>query len=453
MPHDGAVSPLTYDRRVMTRPESGRRFAWALAAIVALAFAIRLVYILRYRQQLHFGGDAFVYHAGANLLADGKGFIWPFAPAQAIPTSAHPPLYMLYLAFPSVFGFTSVLTHLIWSAVLGTATVAIVALIGREVGGDRTGLVAGVLAAINSNLWVPDGSLMAESMAMFTTALAVYFSFRYWRDPRGRWLVWVGVAGGLGALSRSELVLLIPLLVIPLAVLAPGPSRRIRLRAAAGAIAAGVVVIAPWLLFNLTRFEKPELLSTQFGALLASTDCDLVWKGPTKSYYSVACADNVRKRSIPNGADESVQDAAYRRAGLDYVSNHLGELPGVVAARLGAIVGLYQPEIQINLDSTIEGRERPIARIGLYSFQALALLSVAGAIALRVRRQAPVFPLIVPVVTVVVTVTTGYASTRFRAPAEVVVCVLAAVALRTAASGFDRRRNKRRNMDKPALVI
>ena len=453
MPHDGAVSPLTYDRRVMTRPESGRRFAWALAVIVALAFAIRLVYILRYRQQLHFGGDAFVYHAGANLLADGKGFIWPFAPARAIPTSAHPPLYMLYLAFPSVFGFTSVLTHLIWSAVLGTATVAIVALIGREVGGDRTGLVAGVLAAINSNLWVPDGSLMAESMAMFTTALAVYFSFRYWRDPRGRWLVWVGVAGGLGALSRSELVLLIPLLVVPLAVLAPGPSRRIRLRAAAGAIAAGVLVMAPWLLFNLTRFEKPELLSTQFGALLASTDCDLVWKGPTKSYYSVTCADNVRKRSIPDGADESVQDVAYRRAGLHYVSNHLGELPGVVAARLGAIVGLYQPEIQINLDSTIEGRERPIARIGLYSFQALALLSVAGAIALRVRRQAPVFPLIVPVVTVVVTVTTGYASTRFRAPAEVVVCVLAAVALRTAASGFDRRRNRRRNMDKPALVI
>ena len=119
------MSPLTYDRRVMTRPESGRRFAWALAAIVALAFAIRLVYILRYRQQLHFGGDAFVYHAGANLLADGKGFIWPFAPERAIPTSAHPPLYMLYLAVPSVFGFTSVLTHLIWSAVLGTATVVV----------------------------------------------------------------------------------------------------------------------------------------------------------------------------------------------------------------------------------------------------------------------------------------------------------------------------------------
>ena len=445
------MSPLTYDSPDMKGPESGRRFSWTLAAIAVLALAIRIVYIFEFRQHLQFGGDAFVYHAGANLLAGGKGFIWPFAPERAIPTSAHPPLYTLYLAVPSVFGFTSVLTHLIWSAVLGTATVVVVGLIGREVGGVRTGLIAAVIAAISPNLWVPDGSLMAETMAMFATSLAVYFAFRYWRDPRWRWLAWVGVAGGLGALSRSELVLLIPLLVIPLAVFAPGPTRRNRVRAMAGAIVAGVVVMTPWLVFNLTRFEKPELLSTQFGALLASTNCDLVWKGETKSYYSVVCADNVRKRSLRPGDDESVQDAAYRRAGIDYVSNHLSELPGVVVARLGAIVGMYQPETQINLDSAIEGRERPIARIGLYSFQALALLSIAGAIVLRVRRQAPVFPLVVPVVTVVVTVTTGYASTRFRAPAEVVLCVLAAVALEVSARRVGSKRKRTPSVDRSAV--
>ncbi len=446
------MSPLTYDSPDMKRPESGRTFSWTLAAIAGLALAVRLVYIFGYRQHLHFGGDAFVYHAGANLLADGKGFIWPFAPERAIPTSAHPPLYTLYLAVPSVFGLTSVLTHLIWSALLGSATVVFVGLIGNEVGGRRTALFGALIAALNPNLWVPDGSLMAESMAMFATSLALYFAFRYWRDPRARWLVSVGVAGALGALSRSELVLLIPLLVIPLAVLAPGPSRRARLRATAGALVAGVVVMTPWLVFNLTRFEKPELLSTQFGALLASTDCDLIWKSPNKSYYSVVCADNVRKRSIPDGADESVQDAAYRRAGIDYVSDHLGELPRILAARLGAIVGLYQPEMQINLDSAIEGRERSVARLGLYSFQALALLSVAGAIALRSRRQAPVFPLVVPLVTVVVTVTTGYASTRFRAPAEVVLCVLAAVAIDAVAGRIRPPRSNPPSVDNGAGV-
>ncbi len=436
----------------MKRPGTVRGFAWALAGIGALAFAIRLVYILGYRQDLDFGGDAFVYHEGANLLADGKGFIWPFAPKRAIPTSAHPPLYTLYLAIPSVLGMTSVLTHLVWSALLGTATVVIVGLIGREVGGVRTGVIAALLAAVYPNVWVPDGSLMAESMAMFTTALAVYFAFRYWRDPRRSWLVLVGVAGALGALSRSELVLLIPLLVVPLAVLAPGPTRRARGMAVGVAVVSAAVVMAPWLAFNLTRFEKPELLSTQFGALLASTNCDLVWKGETKSYYSVVCADDVRKRELAPGADESEQDAAYRRAGLDYISNHLGDLPGVVAARLGAIVGLYQPETQINLDSAIEGRERSLARIGLYSFQGLALLAIVGAVVLRRRRAGLLFPLVVPVFIVLGTVATGYASTRFRTPAEVVVCVLAAVVFDAALSAVSRTENPALTVDnEPAL--
>jgi len=65
----------------------------------------------------------------------------------------------------------------------------------------------------------------------------------------------------------------------------------------------------------------------------------------------------------------------------------------------------------------------------MYSFYALALLSVAGAIALRRRRTVPVFPLLVPPVMVIVTVIAIYASTRFRASAEVSLCLLAAVAI------------------------
>ena len=63
---------------------------------------------------------------------------------------------------------------------------------------------------------------------------------------------------------------------------------------------------------------------------------------------------------------------------------------------MGAIVGLYQPTVQINLDSAIEGREIWLARIGLYSFWALALASVVGAVLIRRKRDVPVFPLLVP---------------------------------------------------------
>ena len=101
----------------------------------------------------------------------------------------------------------------------------------------------------------------------------------------------------------------------------------------------------------------------------------------------------------------------------------------MVAARLGAIVGIYQPSAQVNLDSAIEGREIWLARLGLYTFWAFGLASIAGAVLVRRRGQVPVFPLLVPPVMVAVTVVLTYASTRFRASAEVVLCVLAAVAV------------------------
>ncbi|MEP6623422.1 MAG: glycosyltransferase family 39 protein, partial [Acidimicrobiia bacterium] len=279
------------------------------------------------------------------------------------------------------------------------------------------------------------------------TALAVYFAYRYWRDPRWWRLALVGLASGAGALSRSELILIVPFMVVPLAVLARDVTRRDRWRAVGAAICAALVVMAPWLVFNLTRFEKPELLSTQFGPLLSSADCDAVWRGATKSYFNVGCSIAIRDREIHGDLDQSETDAIYRKAAFRYISHHKHLIPGVVAARLGAIVGLYQPSVQVNLDSAIEGREIWLARLGLASFWAFGLASVVGAVLIRRRRAVPLFPLLVPPVMVVITVALTYASTRFRASAEVVLCVLAAVAIDALVERV------RRNPGKPASTV
>ena len=74
-------------------------------------------------------GDAYYYHAGANLLADGKGYLDPYGYAQhhELPGAAHPPLYLTYLAVASVVGARSVLSHQMWTVLLGTATIVAVA--------------------------------------------------------------------------------------------------------------------------------------------------------------------------------------------------------------------------------------------------------------------------------------------------------------------------------------
>ncbi|HEY3723728.1 MAG TPA: glycosyltransferase family 39 protein [Acidimicrobiia bacterium] len=418
--------------RRAARTRSASWFWWALAGVAVVGLAVRIAYILGWHRDYVFGGDPFFYHAGANLLADGKGFISPYSPPHhPIAASDHPPLYMLYLAIPSVLGLQSVLTHMLWSAVLGTGTVVLVGLTGREVGGPRLGIIAAVLAAVAPNIWVSDGLLRAESMAMFTVALALYLSYRYWRRPTGWGLAAVGAAGGAAALSRAELVLIIPLLVVPLAVLAPGPTRRQRWAGIGAGLLAALVLMSPWLVFNLTRFEKPELLSTSFGPLLATTSCDQVWNSDNKSYFSIACTVAIQKREGKPGDDESQLDAIYRHAGLEYIKHHKHQLPGVVAARAAAIVGLYHPDLQIRIDSSrgVEKSELAIARAIMYTFYALAVLAIVGAVVLRRRRTAPVFPLLVPPVVVMVTVIIGYAAMRFRAPADLALCILAAVAL------------------------
>ena len=53
------------------------RWATGLALIALLGLAVRLVYILGFRYPMVAGGDAFYYHAGANLLVEGHGFIQP----------------------------------------------------------------------------------------------------------------------------------------------------------------------------------------------------------------------------------------------------------------------------------------------------------------------------------------------------------------------------------------
>lgn len=425
----------------MPWPVGVRRFGWALAGIALVGFGVRLTFILTTRQYVDFGGDAGFYHLGANLLADGKGFISPFFPHQARQAADHPPLYIVWLTIPSLLGLRTVLAHLVWSAVLGTGTIALIGLTGREIGGPRLGLIAAGLAAVSPNVWVPDGSLMAETVTMFTMALALYWAYRYWHQPTWQKLALVGVAAGAGALSRSELVLIVPLMIVPLAALVPGIVRRARWQGMLAGFLAAMFVMSPWIAFNLARFERPEFLSSQFGPALASANCDEIWQGDLKSYFSRYCYLQV-ERTVPQDADQSEQDAVHRDVALRFVRENLDRLPGVVAARLGAIVGLYQPEQQIRIDGLIEGRGLRLARGGMYSFYALALLSVAGAIALRRRHTVPVFPLLVPPVMVLVTVIAIYASTRFRAAAEVTLCLLAAVALEAlfvAVAGRTRR--------------
>jgi 4-amino-4-deoxy-L-arabinose transferase-like glycosyltransferase len=403
-----------------------RTFIRRLAVIAILGFAVRLAYVLVARRNHVPGGDAFFYHVGANLLVDGNGFIapLPYALGARIQAADHPPLYMLYLAIPSTVGLRTALEHVLWSTVLGTGTVVVTGLLGRRVGGVRVGLVAACLAAVYPNIWLHDGALLSETMAIFVATVALLLAYRAWDHPGIARTVSLGAACGVAMLARSELVLLLPALFAPVILLAPGISVRQRLtRLGVGTLVA-IAIIAPWVGYNLSRFSHPVLLSSQFEATLAGANCRDTYRGPSLGSITSTCVKGLDPTTDESEASEVLRDRAQA-----FVRDNLGRVPVVVAARVGRVVGLYPPGRLIDVEVFFEGRERWLAALELISFYPVAVGALAGAFVLRRRRTVPVFPLLALPAIVIVTVAVTYGSNRFRAPAETSLVVLAAIAI------------------------
>jgi 4-amino-4-deoxy-L-arabinose transferase-like glycosyltransferase len=427
-----------------SRARGNRAFAWGLVAIAALALGVRLAYILGERSGTGLnpaigvvGGDAFFYQKGAWLLPD-HGFISPeifLSTGRTVQSAEHPPMYLLWLGIPSLAGIVSPVADMVWSALLGTGTIVLVGLLGREVRDEKTGLIAAGLAAVYPNVWSHDGFLTSETMALFTVTLTLLLAYRYWKHPTLWRAVALGFACALATLSRAELALLFVLVVLPLVVRTrvTGTSRW---RLLAAAAIAGIIPIGAWVGFNISRFDEPVYLSTGFGVTLASANCNATYYAPYTGYWNMQCAQRIRDREITPDLDQSEQDPIFRREALDYVGNHLDRLPTVVLARWGRISGLWQPWQQAALDHYPEGRETWIANTSLVMWFALLPLALAGVFVLRARRV-PVFPLLALPVTVWVAITLTFATTRYRATMETVLCVLAACAI---AAFVDARR-------------
>jgi len=236
----------------------------------------------------------------------------------------------------------------------------------------------------------------------------------------------LGAACGFAMLARSELVLLVPALVWPVALLADQAPWRTRVVRAAAATGIALVVVAPWVGYNLARFRHPVLLSSQLETTLAGSNCPDTYSGKNIGLFTDNC---LSLYPHPPGEEESVTAQTLRKGAQRYIRTHLKRVPVVMAARVGRVAGVYRPAQQVDIDVFVEGRERPLAIAGLFAGYATAIAAIAGAVIVHRRRGPPVFPLVVVPGVVLFTVALTYATDRFRASAETALAILAAVAV------------------------
>lgn len=407
---------------------SARRFVVALALIAAAAFAGRVVYVLavtRYETGFY---DRVYYTGAAERLGAGDGFKTP--PIFGDPDredALHPPLTAVTLS-PITRLTDGDVPLRIAVALAGVGVVTLIGLVGREVAGARAGLLAAAIAAVYPNLWANDGLIMAETFAALGTAAALFCAYRLLRAPTWPNAAGTGVACAVAMLSRSELALLVPLTAIPAALMIRGMARRARLRLAGIVVLTAGLTVAPWVVHNLTRFEKPVLLSHGDGGALLGANCDETYAGEELGFWNGLCGvPRSRDGTTIRGEDASVEEAWRREQALEYMGDHLGRLPIVIAARVGRLWNVYRVPHMVEIGET-EGRPEWVSITGLALYWTLAALAAVGALTLR-RRGVPLLPVAGPIFIATLVAAAFYGLVRFRAPAEVSIVVLAAVAV------------------------
>ena len=143
-----------------------------------------------------------------------------------------------------------------------------------------------------------------ESLYGILVVLALLALYAFWKTPNSWRVALLGLWLALATLTRSEGIILFAFLALPAIVLVRGVTRAMRWKMLATVAAVGIVIVGPWVVRNLTTFEKPTLLGTGFGWVLLDGSCDTTYYGPKLGYWDDSCA----LKNYPPHLEETLVD-------------------------------------------------------------------------------------------------------------------------------------------------
>lgn len=428
------------------RAWSRGRKALVVGVLLVLALALRVGEVQRtsYRPI----SDAKAYLMLASVIAHTGDYPDSHAPGSAVggsrgPTAYFPPGFPYFLAAVDLIdGHTgprggAVQPARISQAVIGTAIVAVVGLVGLEAFGELVGLIALAMAAIYPVFIELSAVLVAENLMTLFGLAAVWAALRAYRGEHPyRWVAVAGVLTGLATLSHLNSFLIL----VPLAIGAW--NLRVRRRAATVALllVAALFTLMPWTVRNAVELGRFVPVADETGITLAGTynagsaaNHELPYKW--RAFYQIP--GEPADIAHPVNLTEAELSARLESQALHYIGKHPTAPLAVLyhnTRRMLELEGSYAWEDS----ASAIGLSSATARIGVFGFWLLCLLAIAGLFT-RAMRRGPWWLWLAPVLLWISAALINGETPRFREPIDAFLILLGACAISAVASAVAAR--------------
>jgi Tfp pilus assembly protein PilF len=398
-------------------------WAWLLIAVLVLGAAVRIANLAATSSSPFFTRpviDGQVYDEWAMAIRNGKAPAEPFY---------QDPLYPYFLAvIYGIFGHRYLAVYII-QLLLGTALLWLTFDTTRMVFDRRAGIIAALLAAFNKPLIFYEGQVEKTALAVFLVGLFIWVFARAMNSRRLIWQFLCGLALGLAALTRANLLIfapLLPLLFLFLRRQSGGPRLVFtwnpkQLAPALAALTGIAIIIAPVVIRNTILARELTLTTTQSGQnfFIGNSEYNRTgqyvappWVRPNPEFEQTDFRDYADK-AAGHKLSSSQVSSFYTGAALKAIAGSPGRAVSLFARKLMLYFNDY--EVPDNQDMYFFGRYSWVLRIPLCGFGIVFALGLAGILLLR-QRPVPRVSLIVFFFGYGLSVIAFYVFSRYRLP-------------------------------------
>jgi 4-amino-4-deoxy-L-arabinose transferase-like glycosyltransferase len=284
------------------------------------------------------GADGVEYNALALHLAYGQGY----SSEMGQPTSFRAPGFPFFLTVFHALSHRPYPAIYMGLSILGALSCVLTYLLAGQLLAENAARLAGALAVLYPPHIYMATRFDSENLFAPLLALGLLLVVRNLKGGSFWNLLGAGLALGYAALVRAFALLLLPLLVVAL-LLQSWRQRRMNLGSVAALILSFAAVILPWTLRNDHVHDRFVLIASNGGSTFYGGNNDIV-SAPTRNLGAWVSTRQLPGRpQIDQAPDEVSHDRLEWHLGMQWIAQHPGKLPLLLAGKLAR---LWLPDIE-----------------------------------------------------------------------------------------------------------